>query len=269
MAASLERFSQIIEGAEPPELQRLLPTIIKGVEWAEDAKTGEGRLEVHIWEEAQAAFGQTGALTRRSSGEPLVVNGSSECKDWLPKRNSIRPSRGRLTPEAWFRIVHVTLDEASSSGDYREQTVEVALGPAGAFENENMGRLTRRVNVGQVVSAVPERQRRPRRPTPPKQPRTPSVVKTLNKALDWRRQLDAGEVESQAAIARREGLTRARVTQILALLRLAPDIRKSILALAENPSSPAVSEAALRPITRIETAKQQVTAFEEAIDCRP
>jgi ParB-like chromosome segregation protein Spo0J len=34
----------------------------------------------------------------------------------------------------------------------------------------------------------------------------------LARALDWQRQLDAGEVASRADIARREGLSRARVT---------------------------------------------------------
>jgi biotin operon repressor len=41
----------------------------------------------------------------------------------------------------------------------------------------------------------------------------------LARALEWQRQLEAGEAESQAAIARREGLTRARVTQIMNRLR--------------------------------------------------
>jgi len=37
----------------------------------------------------------------------------------------------------------------------------------------------------------------------------------LKRALDWLRQLETGEVASRAAIARGEGLSRARVTQIL------------------------------------------------------
>ena len=41
----------------------------------------------------------------------------------------------------------------------------------------------------------------------------------LKRAIEWQRQLDAGQVRSRAAIARREGLTRARVTQIMNLLR--------------------------------------------------
>jgi hypothetical protein len=41
----------------------------------------------------------------------------------------------------------------------------------------------------------------------------------LKRAVEWQRQLDAGQVRSRAAIARREGLTRARVTQIMNMLR--------------------------------------------------
>jgi hypothetical protein len=41
----------------------------------------------------------------------------------------------------------------------------------------------------------------------------------LKRAVEWQRQLDSGQVRSRAAIARREGLTRARVTQIMNMLR--------------------------------------------------
>ena len=37
----------------------------------------------------------------------------------------------------------------------------------------------------------------------------------IEQAIEWQRQLDAGEVETRAAIARREGLNRARVTQVM------------------------------------------------------
>src|SRR5262245_41507892 len=40
----------------------------------------------------------------------------------------------------------------------------------------------------------------------------------LKRAVEWQRQLDAGQVRSRAAIARRERLTRARVTQIMNML---------------------------------------------------
>jgi hypothetical protein len=59
-------------------------------------------------------------------------------------------------PEIWFRIVHVAVDGQAGApvAAYREQTVEIALGPKGAFENGNVGTLTRRVPADRVVSAV-------------------------------------------------------------------------------------------------------------------
>ena len=134
----------------------------------------------------------------------------------------------RAVPEVWFRIVHVASDHARGCVDLREQTVEIALGPEGAFENGNIGVLTRQVPADRVVSAVPPPRYPSRPPAPPREPRTPQVVDLLRKAHAWRQELDAGTVANQAEIARREGVTRARVTQIMMLLRLAPDIQAAL-----------------------------------------
>jgi hypothetical protein len=44
-------------------------------------------------------------------------------------------------PEIYFRIVHVVqeIHTGDSVAAYREQTVEIALGPKGAFKNDNSG----------------------------------------------------------------------------------------------------------------------------------
>jgi len=44
------------------------------------------------------------------------------------------------------------------------------------------------------------------------------VKKLLQQALEWKALLDSGQVLDQAAIARPERLSRARVTQIMSLL---------------------------------------------------
>ena len=168
------------------------------------------------------------------------------------------------TPEVWFKIVHVTLDEVNPAA-YRDQTVEVTLGPWNAFENGNIGRLKRRVPASQVVTAIPERQRRQKPAKPPKEPRTPGAVKALLKAKEWKRQLDASEVASQAEIARREGLTRARVTQILNLLRLAPEIQEQVLNLPKSTTRPTISEHALRAIAQIDAPCRQEESFAQML----
>ena len=86
-------------------------------------------------------------------------------------------------PEVWFRIVHITLDSQNGPvAAYREQTVEIALGPKGAFENGNVGTLTRRVPADRVVSAVLPRRDTPK---PPKDHRTPRVLELLRQAIEW------------------------------------------------------------------------------------
>lgn len=145
---------------------------------------------------------------------------------------------------------------------YREQTVEIALGPKGAFENANVGTLTRRVAADRVVSAVPPRRGKPKPPTEPKSPR---VVDLLRKAIEWQALLESGEAANQAEIARREGISRARVSQVMGLLRLAPEIRQHILSMPETIHRAAINERALRPIAPMEDAKDQVRRFQELI----
>lgn len=59
----------------------------------------------------------------------------------------------------YFRILYVTPVYASSSDALTEQTVEIALGPKGAFKNGNIGTITRQVRSDRIVSAVPSRYR--------------------------------------------------------------------------------------------------------------
>jgi hypothetical protein len=166
-------------------------------------------------------------------------------------------------PQVWFRIVHIATDgHRRALGDaVREPTVEIALGPKGAFKNGNVGAVTRRVAVDRVVSALPE----PRgRQKPPKEPKTPRVAELLRSAREWQRQLELGDVRNRAEIAQREGITRARVTQVMGLLRLAPEIQECVLALPATTRRQTISERALRAITHMGTAKQRA-AFQTLV----
>jgi DNA-directed RNA polymerase sigma subunit (sigma70/sigma32) len=109
------------------------------------------------------------------------------------------------------------------------------------------------VPPGQVVNAVPPSRRKARLTRRPKPVGPPRIVETLRKAIEWRRQLDAGEVPNQAAIARREGITRARVTQVLALLRLPPEILTRITDAHDGVAATRFSEHGLRRIIRAVT----------------
>ena len=174
--------------------------------------------------------------------------------------------RSSLTePEIWFRIVYITpeLRDVRQEATDCAQTVEVALGPKRTFENGNIGTLTRRVPADRVVSAVPPCRGTLKRSPEPK---TPRVAELLRQAIAWRALLKSGdEVATQAALARREGLTRARVTQILGLLRLAPAIQHHILAMPTTVGRPTISERVLRSITMFDDQQQQLHAFADIL----
>ena len=70
-----------------------------------------------------------------------------------------------------------------------------------------------RVSLGDRQSALPDREEVPR------------IVRLLALAHRWHRLIDEGEIRDQAEVARRVGLTRARVTQIMSLIRLSPRIQ--------------------------------------------
>jgi len=73
--------------------------------------------------------------------------------------------------------------------------------------------------------------------------------------------LESGKTASQAEIARQEGITRARVTQIMGMLRLAPEIQQQILSTPDVDGRPRVTERMLRPIEVITDRGDQVREF--------
>jgi len=163
--------------------------------------------------------------------------------------------------EVWFRVVHIAQDSHNGApvAANREQMVEIALGPKGAFENGNIGALRRRAPPDQLLSAVPPTRGDPK---PPREPKTPRVVELLRKAIEWQALLETGKVASQADIARREGITRGRVTQVMGMLRLAPEIREKILTMPDTTHQPLITERVLRPIGTITEYSGQIREFQ-------
>ena len=78
--------------------------------------------------------------------------------------------------------------------------------------------------------------------------------------------MESSEVASQADLAHREGLTRARVTQVMGMLRLTPKIREHVLFMPDMVRRPAITERALRPIAKMEERRNQLAAFSELFD---
>lgn len=75
------------------------------------------------------------------------------------------------------------------------------------------------------------------------------VAVQLALAHQIRKAIDSGEVADQATAARQLGLTRARLTQLLGLTLLAPDIQERVLGLESMDGTEPLSERALRPVS--------------------
>jgi len=72
--------------------------------------------------------------------------------------------------------------------------------------------------------------------------------------------LKQGAAKSHADLARKENITRARVSQIMNLLRLAPEIKEQLT----NPTGHRqITESQLRKIAMIKDHKEQIRRFRE------
>jgi len=103
------------------------------------------------------------------------------------------------------------------------------------------------------------------RPAPPKQPgRLPRVTRLMALAIRFDGLIRDGEVNDLADIARLGHVTRARVTQIMNLMHLAPDIQEALLFLprVEGGRDP-ITERDLRPIASIIDWRKQRRAWRE------
>ncbi|WP_442511725.1 hypothetical protein SH528x_003437 [Novipirellula sp. SH528] len=100
----------------------------------------------------------------------------------------------------------------------------------------------------------------------PPTPRLPHVSKLMALAIRLDHLLATGQVKDQAEIARTAGITRARVTQILNLLQLAPDIQEQILELEPSTApKPKFKEDELRKIATQPNWIKQRTAWKRLI----
>jgi hypothetical protein len=85
-------------------------------------------------------------------------------------------------------------------------------------------------------------------------------------AEEFKRLLDRGDV-NQAGLAHLYGFTRARVTQIMNLLRLHPDILDHLRSLTPGPDASRLTERRVRPLLllsvqgQLEVAAQVIPGF--------
>ena len=104
---------------------------------------------------------------------------------------------------------------------------------------------------------------RPKKTAAPAPPRIPRLTRLMALAIKLQDMIDRGEVKDYADLARLGLVTRARVTQIMNLLNLAPQIQEALL--FPNPSAcgrAQVSEHDLRAVTRAVVWQDQISAFD-------
>ncbi|WP_437487297.1 helix-turn-helix domain-containing protein [Sorangium sp. So ce1014] len=90
---------------------------------------------------------------------------------------------------------------------------------------------------------------------------TAQVARMLALAHHLQGAIDRGLLAAQRAVARKLGLTRARVTQLLDLLLLAPDLQDAVLALEPADGAEPMAERPLRAVAHAGTWAQQRAAW--------
>jgi transcriptional regulator with XRE-family HTH domain len=96
----------------------------------------------------------------------------------------------------------------------------------------------------------------------PKKKAIPAAV-LLEKAEKYAEMIKKSEVKSQAELARKSGVNRARITQIMNVLKLAPEIQDYLKSLDEPFQIQYFTEKRLRPITKIKDDQEQIRKFDE------
>ena len=95
--------------------------------------------------------------------------------------------------------------------------------------------------------------------TPPPKGRVPRISRLMALAIRFDRLIKEGEIEDQADLARLGSVSRARVTQIMNLLQLAPDIQDALLFLPRTVKGrDPIRERHIRPIaTELDWRRQR------------
>jgi hypothetical protein len=85
----------------------------------------------------------------------------------------------------------------------------------------------------------------------------------IHKAIEWKRMLDQGIAGSLSELAREEGISRTRVTQILNLLKLPSEIRENLANQTNHKFIRFFTERRLRKIATIRHPRRQIRKFQD------
>ena len=102
-------------------------------------------------------------------------------------------------------------------------------------------------------------------PAVPNTPRIARIARLMALAIKFQDLVNRGEVRDYADLARLGYVTRARMTQIMNLLLLAPKIQESLLDLVDTNRGRAPSEKQIRSVGATVLWEAQYSAFDRAL----
>ena len=114
--------------------------------------------------------------------------------------------------------------------------------------------FTRGLHTRKVMQDSP-----PPEPSPVPEGRVPRISRLMALAIRFDRLIKEGEIDDQADLARLGNVSRARVTQIMNLLQLAPEIQEALLFLPRTVKGrDPIRERHIRPIaTELDWRRQR------------
>jgi hypothetical protein len=95
--------------------------------------------------------------------------------------------------------------------------------------------------------------------------RVPRIARLMAQAIRFDEMLRTGEVTDMLELARRGLVTQPRMSQIMALNQLAPDIQEALLQLPTITGKPDLHEKRLRPISAMLLWKDQRIAWRQLV----
>lgn len=191
----------------------------------------------------------------------------SEC-EWLAEQlRSFASVWDLLTPENRGRLIRGLV----RSIDVNESKHEIAIAFA-PLDETRRALLTDKEGADRFVSIVKGELHRSRpgkgikydqqaEPAPVRSDRPARIARLLANAHAIDRAIASGKCPDLATMAERLKMTRARITQVVGLIFLAPDIQEEVLALRAIDGREPLRERALRPIASLATWERQREAW--------
>ncbi len=173
----------------------------------------------------------------------------------------------RLAPDIVFRAGRATLDPTPRFDRTSPEVVRVRVRSIHEITEADPG-LDLPVDVRPAPEPPKVTRQRRKAEARKRPPALPVIVVVLRRAREYQQMIDRREAANRAELARKLGLTRARVTQILHLLDLAPEIQAYLDALAPSTTRFPLTESRLRDIARMIDPDDQVAEFEKLAGVR-